>query len=457
MNKIGLIIKREYLNKVRKKSFLVMTVFGPVIFGAMIIGAVMLAASDTTYHKILIADDLGYLVEDEVMLYEQEHIDRPRFRNSENVGYEFRKGTVDAKAELATEAYTAVVQLTEVSYTDGKVEMFAEKAPSMSVQNNIRNDIEDALELYRAKKNQIPIETYRSIRQSVEFNIIKPSEGDKKDHTGEKAMIGFAFALIIYFFIFFYGVQVMRGVMEEKTNRIVEVIISSVKPFQLMMGKVIGIGLVGLTQFVIWVVLTGLISTFGLGAYQQKLVTMQMENMGVSVNSGSGIIQAPNMSADEMENAAAYQNEILEIIYEVPWIDVLFSFVFFFIGGYLIYASLFAAIGAAVDQETDTQQFMLPVTIPLIFAYLVSVMMIGNPEGNMGTIFSIVPLTSPIVMMVKTAIGVSIWLKLLSMAVLVVSFIFFIWLAGRIYRVGILMFGKKPTYKELWKWIRYNG
>lgn len=454
MNKIWLIIKREYLNKVKKKSFLIMTIFGPVIFGMLIIGAVMLATSDTTHHKILIADSLGNLVEDEVIRYEKEHVTRPRFRNSEQVTFDFRRGVVDAKEEMATGDFTAVVQLTPVSYTDGKVEMFSEKAPSLLIQNKIKNDLEDALELYRARENNIPIDTYKAIRQSVEFNLIKPSEGDKKDHTSERAMIGFGFALIIYFFIFFYGVQVMRGVMEEKTNRIVEVIISSVKPFQLMMGKVIGIGLVGLTQFIIWVVLTSAISSIGLAGYQQKLIEMQMVNMGVSAD--GGVIKAPNMAAMSTVDVDA-GNEMLEILLDVPWMDVIISFIIYFIGGYLLYASLFAAIGAIVDNETDTQQFMLPVTIPLIFAYIVSVMMMNNPEGSIGTIFSIVPLTSPIVMMVKTAIGVSIWLKLLSIAVLIASFFFFIWLAGRIYRVGILMYGKKPTYRELLKWVRYKA
>jgi ABC-2 type transport system permease protein len=454
MNKIWLIIKREYLNKVKKKSFLIMTIFGPILFAGLIIGAVMLAGADTTQHTILLADELGNLIDDEVIVYESQHVARPRFNNSDQLTYDFRKGVVDPKAELATGAYTAVIQLSAISYTDGKVELFSEKAPSMTIQNKIRNDLEDALELYRARKNSIPIETYKSIRQSVDINIIKPSEGDKKDHTSARAFIGFAFAIIIYFFIFFYGVQVMRGVMEEKTNRIVEVIISSVKPFQLMMGKVIGIGLVGLTQFVIWVTLTSVISSLGLASFQQKLVKMQMESMGVQQQNGT--IQAQNMAAFESGDMEA-SNEFLEVIMEVPWVDVIISFIIFFVGGYLLYASLFAAIGAMVDNETDTQQFMMPVTIPLLFAYIVSAMMIDNPEGSVGTIFSIFPLTSPVVMMVKTAIGVSIWLKLLSIVVLIGTFVFFIWVAGRIYRVGILMYGKKPTYRELWKWMKYKG
>lgn len=454
MNKIALIIKREYLIKVKKKSFILMTVFGPVIFAALIIGAVMLAASDTTNHKILIADDLGYFLEDEVMIYAENHVARPRFNNTENVTYDFRKGMVDPKEELESGAYTAVIQLSEISYTDGKVELFAEKAPSMTLQSKIKAEIEDAMELYRAKKNSIPIDVYKSIRQPVEFSIIKPSAGDKKDHTSERAVIGFVFAIIIYMFIFFYGIQVMRGVMEEKTNRIVEVIISSVKPFQLMMGKVIGIGLVGLTQFVIWVVLTSVISGIGLASYQEKFVKMQMENL--QAVSPDGVQQAPNV-ADLSQVNLEGGNEALEMFMEIPWVDMILSFFIYFIGGYLLYASLFAAIGAIVDNETDTQQFMMPVTIPLLFAYIVSIMMMNNPEGSIGTVFSVVPFTSPVVMMVKTAIGVSIWIKLLSVVVLIGSFLGIIWIAGRIYRVGILMYGKKPTYKELMKWIRYKG
>lgn len=451
MNKTLLIIQREYLSKVKKKSFLIMTILGPIIFGGLIVGVALLAASDTTHHHVLLADDLGYLLEDEILVYQQASVERPRFRSTEKLSYDFRKGAVDPKQELESGMYTAVIQLSEISYTDGKVEMFAEKTPSMSIQSRIASDIEDAFELYRAKKNNISLETYKSIRQSVDINVIKPSAGDKEDLTSVKAMIGFGFALIIYFFIFFYGVQVMRGVMEEKTNRIVEVIISSVKPFQLMMGKIIGIGLVGLTQFLIWVGLTAAISAFGVGAMQKQLLEKQKEQLAM-LDSG-GIIEAQNMS-DETD-AASMQTEMLAVIQEVPWTDVVISFLVFFVCGYLLYASMFAAIGASVDNETDTQQFMMPVTLPLIFGYVVSTMMIENPESSIGNIFAIVPFTSPIVMMVKTAIGVSIGLKLLSIVTLVATIFFFVWLAAKIYRVGILMYGKKPSYKELWKWLRY--
>jgi ABC-2 type transport system permease protein len=240
----------------------------------------------------------------------------------------------------------------------------------------------------------------------------------------------------------------MRGVMEEKTNRIVEVIVSSVRPFQLMMGKVIGIGLVALTQFLMWIILTSVIVSVGSFMYKDKLVSG-----AALVQQQGGITKGvPQPAMEELMD-----NEVISFLYGIPVADLLFSFIFFFIGGYLIYASLFAAVGAAVDQEADTQQFMMPVTMPLIFAYIVSVMMMNNPDGSIGTIFSIIPLTSPIVMMIKVAIGAPLWLRIVSMVVLIVSFIFFIWLAARIYRVGILMYGKKVTYKELWKWIRYSG
>jgi ABC-2 type transport system permease protein len=451
MNKTLLIIQREYMSKVKKKSFLIMTILGPIIFGGLIVGIALLAANDTAHQHVLLADDLGYMLEDEVLLYQQAGVERPRFRNTDKISYEFRKGTVDPAKEIASGVYTAVVQLSDISYTDGKVVMYAEKTPSMGIQNRIAGDIEDAMELYRAKENNIPIETYKSIRQSVDINVVKPSEGGKEDLTSTKAMIGFGFAIIIYFFIFFYGVQVMRGVMEEKTNRIVEVIISSVKPFQLMMGKIIGIGLVGLTQFLIWVGLTAAISAFGVGAMQKQILEKQKEQLAMIDNGGT--IQAQNMS--DASDAEAMQSQMLAVLMEISWTDLILSFLIFFVGGYMLYASLFAAIGASVDNETDTQQFMMPVTLPLVFGYIVSTMMIENPESNIGQIFALVPLTSPIVMMVKTAIGVSIGLKLLSIVILVASIFFFVWLAGKIYRIGILMYGKKPTYREIWKWMRY--
>lgn len=448
MNKIWLIIKREYLNKVKKKSFIIMTFLGPLLFGGLIIGAVLLSTSDNKSHQVLIVDPKGWVIDQEVAIPKEAGIKRNRFVDDDQMQFFFSQRQVDETAELKSGAYSIVVVLDSLTYQDGKCMLYYESVPSMTAQTRIQGDLESVLEKWRVKQKGIDYAAYQSIKQKVQFqmsNVDKPTE---KEEVFQKAGIGFAFAIIIYFFIFMYGVQVMRGVMEEKTNRIVEVIVSSVKPFQLMMGKVVGIGLVALTQFLMWIILTSSIVIFGIMFYSDNLVSG-----AALVQQQGGITSAvPQATVENMMN-----NPAMNYLYGIPIFDLLFSFVFFFIGGYLIYASLFAAIGAAVDQEADTQQFMLPVTLPLIFAYLVSAMMISNPDGSIGTIFSIIPLTSPIVMMIKVAIGAPLWLRLVSMVVLILSFLFFIWLAARIYRVGILMYGKKPTYKELWKWIRYSG
>jgi len=270
----------------------------------------------------------------------------------------------------------------------------------------------------------------------------------------EQAMVGFAFAVLIYFFIFLYGVQVMRGVMEEKSNRIVEVIISSVRPFQLMMGKIIGVALVGLTQFLLWVVLT-----FTLFTLFSNVLFPEIANAG----SMADAVQATESVAAQASADAGSQALVTDfaelVLFRINWPVMILMFIFYFLGGYLLYASLFAAVGAAVDNETDTQQFMLPITIPLIFAFLVAEFALTNPEGAAVFWFSLIPITSPVVMMVRVAMGFeadTIWQLITSMAVLVAGFLASVWLAAKIYRVGILMYGKKVSYKELYKWLRFK-
>ncbi len=449
MNKIWLIIKREYLTKVKKKSFIIMTFLGPVIFGVLLVGGVLVAGSDTKVHDVLIVDKQGWIMEDEVVLPSENKVPRDNFKDEENLHFFFQKNAADVAAELNANKYTIVVELDSNTYEDGKCIMTFKSAPSLGVQSTIQKYLEKSIEKWRVKKYGIDYKTYQSVKQSVSFSQVNIEKADRDEKVYMRAGLGFAFAIVIYLFIFLYGVQVMRGVMEEKTNRVVEVIVSSVKPFQLMMGKVIGIGMVGVTQFVMWMILSGIIGGVVLSIFGSQLIGGE-----AALKQANGITTGVPKELSEQDFT---NNQVVEFIYTTPWMDIGLSFLFFFIGGYLLYGSLFAAIGAAVDQEADTQQFMMPITLPLVFGYLVSFMMIQNPESNIGTIFSIVPLTSPIVMMVKTAIGVSLWLRLASMAALILAFIFFIWLAGRIYRVGILMYGKKPTYKELWKWIRYAG
>lgn len=281
-------------------------------------------------------------------------------------------------------------------------------------------------------------------------------------------IVGYIGGFLIYFFIFLFGSQVMRGVIEEKTNRIVEIVVSSVRPFQLMMGKIIGIGLVGLTQFGLWVVLTLIIVTGAkpLIAPQmttpaaqeinaQSIMESQSANQAMPFQGAASQQAAANQSSNDVSQNLGAQH-LFEALQDINFVLIIGVFIFFFLGGYLLYGSLFAAIGSAVDNETDTQQFMLPITIPLILAIIVLVSGISNPQGGIAFWFSIIPFTSPILMMARLPFGVPEWQVLLSMALLVLTFMGTTWLSAKIYRTGILMYGKKVNYKELWKWIRYR-
>jgi ABC-2 type transport system permease protein len=450
MNKIPLIIRREYISRVRKKSFIIMTILGPVLFGALMFGAIAVTMSDSTEYDVLIVDPYGVITrfDDGKTTLVPRFPDQ--FRDEERIRYAFSRE--NQSPEAFREGYfNVMVEVDDISIDDGKCNLYFKKFPGELIQGKIRSALQESLERFRVVDSlKLDYEVYKRARIDVSFQEINIEKLGVEDKTQEKAVIGFAFAILIYFFIFLYGVQVMRGVIEEKSNRIVEIIVSSVKPFQLMMGKVIGIGLVGLTQFLIWVILSGVVSGIALAAFQS------------GVGSGAVLVENAEAVAVGAKDQAAMMeelmnNEAINWFFQINWPLMIGLFVFYFIGGYMIYGSLFAAVGAAVDAETDTQQFMLPITLPLVFGYIVSATMISNPESPIGTFFSVFPLTSPITMMVKAIIGTSPWLILLSMVVLVATFILFVWLAGRIYRVGILMYGKKATYRELWKWMWFKG
>jgi len=269
--------------------------------------------------------------------------------------------------------------------------------------------------------------------------------------------IGYAGGFLIYMFIFLFGAQVMRGVIEEKTNRIVEVIVSSVKPFQLMMGKILGIACVGLAQFILWVILTFGIVSAGMAVMSPKLAPKLQEQVQVTDIMQTGVDNAEAKVDLKEEISDDMIKSVMRSIRSVNYVVIIGVFIFFFIGGYLLYGSLFAAIGAAVDNETETQQFMAPITIPLVLGLIVLMSTVKDPDGTVAFWFSIIPFTSPVVMMARIPAGVPYWEVALSMSLLVLTFIGSTWLAGKIYRTGILMYGKKITYKELWKWLKYHN
>ncbi|MDZ4752261.1 MAG: ABC transporter permease [Flavobacteriales bacterium] len=452
MNKIGLIIRREYLTRVKKKSFIIMTFLGPLLFGALMFGAISFALNDETNYEVLIVDKAGAVSQfDSTGKYFESRFEkRFEYNQSQRIKYSFLDQEIGTDA-FKESPYNIMIEMDDAVVNNSPCTFYFKRLPSGQVSSAIKTEIENAIEEFRVGKNlNIEYSEYQRIKVDIDFKEVNIEKLGKVDRTQEKAVVGFVFAVFIYLFIFLYGVQVMRGVIEEKTNRIVEVIISSVKPFQLMMGKVIGIGLVGLTQFVLWMVLSTVIFTVVQASMGGDALPAQVIEQG-----GVRTIQPEVMA--QMQKSGPMQ-EILQLASEINWPLQIGLFIFYFIGGYLLYASLFAAIGAAVDNETDTQQFMAPITIPLIFGFVVSEFLIANPEGAAGQIFSMVPLTSPVVMMVKVAMtGHITWYMIVSMLLLVATFIFTVWLAARIYRVGILMYGKKPTYKELWKWMRYKA
>jgi len=451
MGKIGLIIQREYLTRVKKKSFIIMTLLGPILIAGAMALVFYIASQENQKQQVLIYDQTGIMFSD--------------LKGGENYAFNYMDG-MPSKSEAfeefkTNETYTSFLVFEGDILSTDRMMLYFKVQPSFRVQRSIEEKVERRVEEIRLEGFDIDPKDYRKVREDFKVVAYKFTESGNTEKVGQqKVIIGFIFGIMIYMFIFIYGVQVMRGVIEEKTSRIVEVIITSVKPFQLMMGKIIGVALVGLTQFVLWIVLSSaFIGTIQGVMYDEKLKDLAKSDMKVT--------KQTRMNPQGTINAYKNENvEFLDITHPnnwyntTPWGLVLGSFIFYFLGGYLLYSALFAAIGAAVDQETDTQQFMIPVTVPLIFAYTLSIAIMENPEGSAAMWGSIVPFTSPIIMMVRLMIGIEsadMWQYFLSVFLLIGTFIGTVWLAGKIYRTGILMYGKKVSYKELWKWIRYKN
>ena len=437
MNHLSLIIKREYLTKVKNKSFIIMTILSPLIVVALFSVVAYLAQLNSNKERtISILDDTGILAE--------------AFKNTENTTYEIID---DSSLDTALELVKAKKNygLLHISNADNLndiskgIKFYSEESPSLSVISSLENKIEKLLTDKQLIVQGVDIEKIKS--SSISVDITQESFAGQKSSKIDnllKLAFGGAAGYLLFMFIIIYGNMIMRSVIEEKTSRIIEVIISSVKPIQLMMGKIIGTSLAGITQFVIWVILGGLILTIVTAVFGVNINQMQADQMAMAQEA---------MQSPQAENMA--QNVLLAI-QNLPIANLVVAFLFFFIGGYLLYSSLYAAIGAAVDNETDTQQFMMPVLMPLILAVYVGVFtVIEDPHGTVSTVFSFVPLTSPVVMLMRIPFGVPIWQQLLSLLLLIGTFIFTVWFAAKIYRVGILMYGKKPSYKELFRWLKY--
>lgn len=448
MSKVGLIIKREYLTRVRKKTFMIMSVLGPLLFVGTVFLPILFAASGKQSRHVVVVDEThsfcGILTNTSAVKFDYSYC-----------GFNINQ----VRNLFADSSHVSVLYLPADMLKVGEVDLYSQESPNSEVASDIGYELDNIVERSKMKANNLDPKMIDAVKTSIKVNN---TVQNKITNTGYSQILGYVSALLIYFFIFLYSVQVMRGVMEEKINRIVEIIISSVKPFQLMMGKVIGVCLVGLTQFLIWVVMSVILFSVGSNYIQAQQINPanarieQTLKQGISQQSDN--IYQPPSADNSISKADAIKLGVGAIanIDNTDWLLVIGCFIFYFLAGYLLYSSLFAAIGSAVDQETDSQQFMLPVTAPLILSFIVMVQIIQDPQSSLAFWFSIIPLTSPIAMMARIPFGLPTWQLVLSMSLLVASIFIAIWLAGRIYRVGLLMYGKKVSYKELGKWLFYK-
>lgn len=437
MKKIWLVSKREFLTRVKKKSFLVMTLLSPLLivlfYGIIFYFSINKDVTDSV--KTICVVDAG------------NHFNK-QLKNSKTIHFDFREIThKEAIDRIEAGLYYAVIEVPEELKEIKTLEILCIEQPSLGTLDYIETQMQSVIRNSKLATNGINQDLLNEINQTtVQLKTLKITDtGVEKGNSGVTTFIGFIGAFLIYLFIFLYGVQVMRGVIEEKTNRIVELIISSVRPFQLMMGKIMGIAMVGLTQFVIWVVLVVVLS-----APVSQLV---MNLLDVNPEIIAQAQTQSQISGAGQESIGGLGGFIADLG-QFNFLLIGGMFLFFFISGYLFYGSLFAAIGSAVDNETDTQQFMFPITMPLIFAFvLAQSSVVNSPNSSLSVWLSMIPFTSPVVMMVRLPFGVPQWQILASMASMIVGFIFTVWLASRIYRIGILTFGKKPTYREIWRWL----
>ena len=437
MNKIGLIIKREYLTRVRKRSFLIMTFLGPILIAAIYVIPIMLALNASS-------DKMRIAVVDESHWFED------RFNDTKEHTFVLMPGQpIDSVKELVKSGVfdmALYVPPTQLNIPSNAVVYSIRQVP-MEVEAYISNVMEKEIEDQKLMANGVDPEIVSAVKTNVNLQIMRMDEkgNEKETFTKVQFTLGIFLAMLVYMFIIFFGGQVMQGVAEEKTNRIIEVIISSVKPFQLMMGKVIGVSLVALTQFVLWILLTGIFYV-GFSAY-----------IGIS---HPDMISQGTVMAQEITNNDIMSNEsvqsIVQIAQSIDFGTIITCFLVFFILGYLLYATLYAAIGSLVDNNTDSQQFSLPITVPLIIAIISSFYIVNNPDSSLAVWFSMIPFTSPISMMVRIPFGVPIWQVVVSAVILAGTFVLMTWIAAKIYRTGILMYGKKLSYKEIFKWLKYK-
>lgn len=438
MSNLSVILKREYLSRVKKRSFLILTFLGPIFFAALMIAPslLMLKSEDMEKKKaIVVVDETDWF--------------KGRFENTDTYTFVYQNDNLDSlKKFVFDEIYDAILYIPSTSLNiPVNAKLYSNKQIPMTLSTHIKNAMKQEVEHQKLLASGIDPDIVKSVTTNINVSTIRmdSEEEESTSYAELESIIGILLAAIIYFVIFLFSNQVLRGVIEEKSNRIIEVIISSVKPFELMMGKIIGIALVGLTQFLLWIVLT-----FGIYLVASGIL------IGPELLSPSGTVMTEEIS--QIVDTSQGQDVMLEVVSMIESINfkaILISFLFYFIFGFFLYAAIFAAVGGMVDNETDSNQFITIVSIPLLLALICAPTLMNTPDSGLSLWLSMIPFTSPIAMMIRVPFGVPYWQVCVSLLILIITFVITTWIAAKIYRTGILMYGKKPTMKEIWKWLKY--
>ncbi|WP_442267210.1 ABC transporter permease [Tenacibaculum sp. ZS6-P6] len=441
MNKLKLIIQREFIAKVKNRSFIIMTFLSPLLMVGM--GALVFfltKKNEEKVKKIVFVDESGIFSKDV-------------FKDSKTLQFEdyTKLGIEETKKKVEEGDYYGALYIPKKDSLEvlaKSIEFYSKDSPGLTIMDNIERKVDARLRNLKLTDFGIDLEKIKASKISSDVKMYNFSgEESSKAKNVASIIAGGAAGYLLFMFVLIYGTSVMRSVIEEKTSRIIEVIVSSVKPFQLMLGKIIGNASAGLLQFFIWGLILLVLSVVLPAIFGVSFTEMQTAQ--VSAEQMETIKQAADMSKFE---------KIIQGVLDLPLLKMFILFIFYFFGGYMLYSSLFAAIGAAVDNETDSQQFMTPIMLPLILGVYVGFFtVINDPHGPISVIFSYIPFTSPIVMLMRIPFGVAWWEILISLLILILTFMSAVWVAAKIYRVGILMYGKKPNYKDLWKWIRYSS
>ena len=422
MKQLWLIIKREYITKIRNKSFIIMTFISPLII--LILGILIGYLTDINNNS-----------QKNIIVFDESFVFFKTFKNTKNINYQYTNqvNIEDIKAQAFQKHIYGVLYIPK---NIQEIQFFSDETPSINFVENLTNQLENAIFYQNLQSQNISLESITSAKEKINIDLQNFS-GEKSSKLANwlKLIFGGASGYLLMMFIVVYGNMIMRSVIEEKTSRIIEIIVSSVKPIQLMLGKIIGTSLVGITQFILWLVIGGCLMVFLTNVF--------------------GVTPSNTISPAEIQQNGQIMQEILLEFFKFPIMKLVGCFFIYFIGGYLLYSSMYATIGSAVDNETDTQQFIFPVLMPLMLAIYVGFFtVIEDPHGSISVLFSYIPLTSPVVMLMRIPFGVSWWEILISVTLLYLTFFIILWFAAKIYRVGILMYGKKASYKELIKWLK---